>query len=54
VKEMRGTGPSTKMIVKIDPCTSRVLKSAKDLTDKHWAEIVAAATAFLNNSHKRK
>ena len=54
VKETKGTGPSTKTFVKIDPCASRFLKSAKDLTDKHWAEIFAAATAFLNNSRKRK
>ena len=54
VKETKGTGPSTKTFVKIDPRASRFLKSAKDLTDKHWAEIFAAATAFLNNSRKRK
>ena len=54
VKETKGTGPSAKTFVKIDPRASRFLKSAKDLTDKHWAEIFAAATAFLNNSRKRK
>ena len=54
VKETKGTGPSTKTFVKIDPHTSQFLKSAKDLTDKHWAEIFAAAMAFLNNSRKRK
>ena len=54
MKETKGTGPSTKTVVKIDPHASRFLKSAKDLTDKHWAEIFAAATAFLNNSCKRK
>ena len=54
VKETKGTGPSTKTFVKIDPRVSQFLKSAKNLTDKHWAEIFAAATAFLNNSRKRK
>ena len=54
VKETKGTGPSTKTFMKIDPRASRFLKSAKDLTEKHWAEIFAAATAFLNNSRKRK
>lgn len=54
MKETKGSGPSAKTVVKIDPRASRFLKSAKDLTDKHWAEILAAATAFLNNSRKRK
>ena len=54
MKETKGTGPSAKMFMKVDPHASRFLQSAKDLTDKHWAEIFAAATAFLNNSGKQK
>ena len=54
VKETKGTGPSMKIFMKIDPCASQFLKLAKDLTDKDWAEIFAAATAFLNNSCKQK
>ena len=54
VKETKGTGPSMKTFMKIDPHASQFLKSAKDLTDKHWAEIFVAAKAFLNNSHKRE
>ena len=40
--------------MKIDPHASQFIKSAKDLTDKHWAKIFASATAFLNNSCKWK
>jgi len=32
----------------------RFLKTAKDITEKHWAEIFAAATKFLNISRKQK
>ena len=31
-----------------------LLKTTKDLTEKHWAKIFAAATKFLNTRHKWK
>ena len=54
VKETRGSGPSAKAVVKTDPRASRFLKTTKDLTEKHWAEIFAAAADFLNRDNKRK
>jgi len=54
VKETQGTGPSAKAVVKTDPRASRFLKTTKVLTEKHWAEIFAAATEFLNTRRKRK
>ena len=54
VKETQRTGPSAKAVVKTDPCASQFLKTAKHLTEKHWAEIFAAATEFLNTSRKWK
>ena len=54
MKETQRTGPSAKAVVKTDPHASRFLKTAKHLTEKHWAEIFAAATEFLNTSLKRK
>ena len=52
VKETKGT----KAIMKTDPrasCFLRV-KTARDLSTKHWEEIFAAATEFLNASRARK
>ena len=40
--------------MKTDPRASRFLKTARDLSNKHWEEIFAAATEFLNTSRKRK
>ena len=54
VKETQGTGPFVKAVVKTDPHASWFLKTTKDLTEKHWAEIFAAATEFLNTRHKQK
>ena len=51
---MQGAGPSVKAIMKTDPRASRFLKTAKDLSEKHWAEILAAVTQFLNTKRKRK
>ena len=51
---MQGAGPSVKAIMKTDPHASRFLKTAKDLSEKHWAEILAAVTEFLNTKRKRK
>ena len=51
---MQGAGPSVKAIMKTDPRASRFLKTAKDLSEKHWAEILAAVTEFLNTKLKRK
>ena len=54
VKETQRTGPSAKAVTKTDPRASRFLKTSKDLTEKHWAEIFAAVTEFLNAKRKRK
>ena len=54
VKETQGTGPFAKDVVKTDPRASQFLKTTKDLTEKHWAKIFAAATEFLNTRHKQK
>ena len=54
VKETKGTGPSAKAIMKTDPRASRFLKTARDLSTKHWEEIFAAATEFLDASRARK
>ena len=54
VKETQGTGPFAKAVVKTNPHASRFLKTTKDLTEKHWAEIFAAATKFLKTRHKQK
>ena len=54
MKETKGTGPAAKVIMKTDPRASRFLKTARDLNNKHWEEIFAAATEFLNASRKRK
>ena len=54
VKKTKGTGPSAKSIMKTDPRASCFLKTAQDLSNKHWEEIFAAATEFLNTSRKRK
>jgi hypothetical protein len=54
IKEIQGTGPSAKAIMKTDPRASRFLKTAKGLSEKHWAEILAAVTEFLNTKRKRK
>ena len=56
MKETKGTGPSAKAIMKTNPRASRFLKTARDLSTKHWEEIFAAATEFLDASraHKRK
>ena len=54
MKETQGSGPSAKAVMKTDPRASRFLKTTKDLTEKHWAEIFAAATEFLNSKRKRK
>ena len=54
VKETKGTGPSAKAIMKTDPRALCFLKTARDLSTKHWEEIFAAATEFLNASRTRK
>ena len=54
MKETQGSGPSAKAVMKTDPRASRFLKTTKDLAEKHWAEIFAAATEFLNSKRKRK
>ena len=54
VKETKGTGPSAKAIMKTNPCALRFLKTAQDLSTKHWEEIFAAATEFLNASRACK
>ena len=54
LKETQGSGPSAKAVVKTDPRASRFLKTTKDLAEKHWAEIFAATTEFLNSKRKRK
>ena len=54
MKETKGTGPGAKAVMKTDPRASRFLKTARDLSNKHWGEIFAAATEFLNASRKRK
>ena len=40
--------------MKTDPRASRFLKTARDLSNKHWEEIFAVATEFLNASRKHK
>ena len=54
MKETKGTGPGAKAVMKTDPRASRFLKTARDLSNKHWEEIFAAATEFLNASRKCK
>ena len=54
VKEMKGTGPSAKVTMKTDPCASRFLKTARDPSTKHWEEIFAVATEFLDASQACK
>ena len=54
MKETKGTGPSAKVVMKTDPRASRFLKTARDLSNKHWEEIFSAASEFLNASRARK
>ena len=54
VKETQGTSPFAKAVVKTNPHASWFLKTTKDLTEKHWAKIFAAATKFLNTRCKWK
>lgn len=54
MKKTKGTGPSAKVIMETDPRATRFLKTARDLSNKHWGEIFASAMEFLNTSHKRK
>ena len=54
VKEIKGTGPSAKAVMKTDPRASRFLKTAQDLSNKHWEEIFAVVTEFLEDSRARK
>ena len=36
IKEIQGADPSVKAIMKTNPRASRFLKTAKDLSEKHW------------------
>ena len=54
MKETKGTGPGAKAVMKTDPRASHFLKTTWDLSNKHWDEIFAVATEFLNASRKRK